>query len=434
MPLNASSWARARARGSDPSLAPAGSDRADLLSAITASVRNVSVIRFNEYRALACIDHARAEAVMGALLDRLSHGIGPQSMFARIEPDLIGLSIDDGAETLSALRYMLCQPVAMCGQTIRPTVAIGTGPRADCAETALARAIAAIGPAPHPAATSDEADFAIEQELAEAVANGALSLHYQPIFDIGAQRVVGAEALMRWTSETRGPISPAVFVPILERSNLINDAGLWALSTACRDAADWMRAGLDLTVAINVSAAQVQDDQRLIDAVLHSLSRNGLEPGRIELELTETAAMDDMNRTQALFADLRSQGVRLSIDDFGAGFSNLNYLRSLPFDKLKIDRQFVTHVDTRADSQAICRAIVALADGLGIDLLAEGVEREDEADTLRNLGCRYFQGYLFGRPMPSKALVDFAVDREAHLALVSPTHRRVAAIEERLAS
>lgn len=422
MTMNAGAWPRPRGHV----------DRADLLAAIAGSTDDIAAIRFNEYRALACIDHARAEVAMTALLDRLDHGVGSRGVFARAEADIIGLAIEGGPEGLDALRYMLCQPLTLAGQTIRPTVVIGTAPGGHCAHTALARATAAMPAAPHVIGAINDADFAIEQELAAAIDSGALTLAYQPIFDAAANRVVGAEALMRWTSPTRGPVSPALFIPILERSRLIHDAGLWALSTACRDAAGWARAGLDLTVAVNVSARQVEEDERLIDAVRFSLSRNRLDPGRLELELTETAAMDDMAGTQALFAELRNQGVKLSIDDFGAGFSNLNYLRSLPFDKLKIDRQFVTDVDRRSDSQAICRAIVALADGLDIALLAEGVERQAESDRLRDLGCRYFQGYLFGRPMSSADFIAFVRGQDAKLA--SPVHRPTAAREESLVS
>lgn len=434
--LIAGLWLRARRRDAAPveaTTGPSPSDRDRLLVAIGESPHDIAIIRFNEYRALACMDHGRAESAMQALLDRLKHGVGQRGAFARIEPDIFGVQIEGGADALEAIRYMLCQPLAVCGETVRPTATVGTASPGPCAETALARAIADIGPSPHFQWSSGTDDFALEQELAKAISSGALTLHYQPIFDIAAGRVTGAEALLRWDSETQGPVSPALFVPILERSRLIHDAGLWALSTACRDAANWAKAGLDLTVAVNVSARQIQD-RRLVDAVSCSLSRNGLDADRLELELTETAAMADMTSTQALFSELRSKGVRLSIDDFGAGFSNLNYLRSLTFDKLKIDRQFVMDVDTRNDSQAICRAIVALADGLGIALLAEGVEREEEIDMLRNLGCKLFQGYYFGRPMPSAEFTAFAEDRERHQQLSSPVHRQLANLTKRLAS
>ncbi len=410
----------------------ATSDRERLLAAIAASPVEVAAIRFNEYRALACADHDQAEAAMQAMFDRLAHGIGNGGTIARVESDILGVSIEGGAAAIEALRYLLCQPLALGDATIRPTVAIGVASGSSSAETGLARAIAACGPAPL-VELSSESDFALEQELSAAISSGALALHYQPIFDIATGRVTGAEALMRWHSPSHGQVSPALFVPILERSRLIHDAGLWALSTACRDAAAWAEAGLDLTVAVNVSARQIQD-RRLSQAVLRSLARNGLAANRLELELTETAAMADMASTRALFSDLRAQGVRLSIDDFGAGYSNLNYLRSLPFDKLKIDRQFVVDVDTRGDSQAICRGIAALAQGLGLDLLAEGVEREEEADMLRNLGCRLFQGYYFGRPMPSDQFIAFVEDGERHRMLSSPVHRQLATIGERLAS
>lgn len=409
------------------------SPRETLLSAVSGPAGEIAAIRFNEYQAMACLDHRRAEAAMEALLARLAGGIGQRGTVARIESGIMGATVSGGKAAIDALRYMLCQPLTIGGQTIHPSVAIGVAPTDTSAETALARAIVACGAPPPVELSSDAADFELEQELAAAVGSGALAIAYQPIFDIAQGRVTGAEALLRWTSPRRGVVSPALFVPVLERSRLILDAGLWALSTACRDAAVWTADGLDLSVAVNVSACQVHDP-RLIDAVTHCLARNGLDASRLELELTETAAMADLAGTQALFEAVRASGVRLSIDDFGAGYSNFSYLRGLSFDKLKIDRQFVTGVDASRECQAICRSIVALAQGLGLEVLAEGVEREAEVDALRNLGCRYFQGYYFGRPVTAAEFAAFAADSGRQVRLASPVHRQLAALNERIAS
>jgi EAL domain-containing protein (putative c-di-GMP-specific phosphodiesterase class I) len=228
-----------------------------------------------------------------------------------------------------------------------------------------------------------------------------------------------------------GLLAPDRFMAILERSPMMSEVGLWVLNAACREARAWREQGLgDLRVAVNLSIVQCRDP-RLSDMVLRTLQRHGLPPSALELELTETAAMEDAEHIRRLFGDLRSHGVSVAIDDFGTGYSSLSYLKNLPFSKLKIDREFASDVDRRRDSRAICAALIALARGLGIAVLAEGVETREEMETLREMGCRLFQGFFFAQPMdgPSfaAALHDPAwLDQRLGGGDPSPPARRVA--------
>ncbi|MDB5688502.1 MAG: hypothetical protein JWL91_378, partial [Sphingomonas bacterium] len=200
--------------------------------------------------------------------------------------------------------------------------------------------------------------FVLEQDLAQAIAGDQLTMLFQPLVEIGQRRVVGAEALLRWHHPTMGSISPARFIPIVERIGLSNQYGSWVLNTACREMRRWREAGLDgLRVAVNLSACQLADPA-LREKIERTLARHHLEPGTLELELTETAAMADAARTLHLFEELHELGISLAIDDFGSGHSSLSYLKNLPFDKLKIDREFVANIHEQPDSQAICKALI----------------------------------------------------------------------------
>jgi len=191
-------------------------------------------------------------------------------------------------------------------------------------------------------------------------------------------------------------ISPARFIPILEDADLIDEIGRWTLNAACREMRRWQRRGLaGVKVAVNLSARQLRDPS-LKQTIQRTLARHKVRPQALELELTETAATEDSERTFALFGELRGLGVSLAIDDFGSGYSSLSYLKNLPFDKLKIDREFVVDVHLRRDSQAICRSLVELTRGLGLEILAEGVESGEEVETLRLLGCACFRLLFFG--------------------------------------
>jgi EAL domain-containing protein (putative c-di-GMP-specific phosphodiesterase class I)/GGDEF domain-containing protein len=261
--------------------------------------------------------------------------------------------------------------------------------------------------------------FTLEQDLRQAIDRRELRLAFQPLIAAGEGRVCGAEALIRWDHPIRGSISPAQFVPVLEAMGLAREIGFWAMNAAVREARRWATQGLgQLWVAVNVSSLQLQGDE-LPQAVARMLQTHGVRPSQLEIELTESVATSDTEHCRHLFRSLRDMGVKLAVDDFGTGYSGFSSLRQLAFDKIKIDREFVTDVDRRRDSQAICQSIIALGRGLGIRVLAEGVERQEEYEWLRRHGCLYFQGYYFGKPMPGDALVRFAQDHAALARLLA---------------
>jgi EAL domain-containing protein (putative c-di-GMP-specific phosphodiesterase class I) len=255
--------------------------------------------------------------------------------------------------------------------------------------------------------------YALEQDLRQAIDRREFRLVYQPLIDASQGCVGGAEALIRWEHPTRGLISPSCFVPMIEAMGLAQEMGMWALNTAVRDACGWAALGHNrLRVAVNVSSLQLNSGD-LPQMVLRTLQSHGASASQLEIELTESVATSDTEQCRVIFQALRAMGVKLAVDDFGTGYSGFSTLRTLAFDKIKIDREFVTDVDTRSDSQAICQSIIALGRGLGIRVLAEGIERFAEYEWLRRHGCHHFQGYYFDQPMTSEALVAFVRDRDA---------------------
>jgi diguanylate cyclase (GGDEF)-like protein/PAS domain S-box-containing protein len=234
----------------------------------------------------------------------------------------------------------------------------------------------------------------LEHDMRHAIARGEMHLVYQPQTDVTTGAVIGFEVLLRWQHPERGAVSPAVFIPIAEESGIILQIGEWVLREACREAASWAN---PLSVAVNVSAVQILAPH-FIQIVHEVLFQTGLKPGRLEIEITETALIRDPPRAHSNLHQLKALGVRLAMDDFGTGYSSLSNLRSYPFDKIKIDGSFIKSVDTNAQTAAIVRSVLGLGRGLGLPVLAEGVETEGELDFLVAENCEAAQGYLLGRP------------------------------------
>ena len=234
----------------------------------------------------------------------------------------------------------------------------------------------------------------LEHDLRLAISRGELWLAYQPQLDIRRGKVVGFEALLRWKSASRGEISPGVFIPIAEEVGVILPIGDWVLREACREAASWQT---PLKVAVNVSAVQLHSASFAQD--LHRvLLETGLPAKRLEIEITETALVRDLNRTLATLRQVKALGVEIAMDDFGTGYSSLSNLRAFPFDRIKIDRSFVKQVHSNQQAATIVRAVLGLGKGLGLPVIAEGVESNDELRFLQEEACDEVQGYLFGRP------------------------------------
>jgi len=247
----------------------------------------------------------------------------------------------------------------------------------------------------------DEATFRhrIEQDLRDAIAGDQLRMHYQPIVDAKTHEVACMEALMRWEHPERGMVSPADFIPVAEEVGLIRELGGWALGEVCREVTPWPGT---VKAAVNVSAVQFAADD-FVDVVRKAIKRSGVDPARIELEITESVFMGDVERSARVFAALKKLGVRLALDDFGTGYSSLGYLRDAPFDKIKIDQGFVRGCAGKdSNNLAIVAAVVSLADALGMQTVAEGVETKDDLAAVTRQGATHVQGILFSRAVPGE--------------------------------
>jgi EAL domain-containing protein (putative c-di-GMP-specific phosphodiesterase class I)/GGDEF domain-containing protein len=401
----------------------------------------LGTIRFADYDRLATFDASSAEGALKAFAERLTAATGSKRPVAHVDRDCFAIwfcnaaNAQNAAVELQAICYALGAEISAGDLKLVPDLEVGAAvyPKDGSEPGALVtRALVSLAKIGQSAtapidltrnATRAREMFALEQDLRHAIDREQLQLHFQPVFDLAKRRLVGAEALLRWHHPRSGMISPARFVPILEETGMTHAVGLWTLNAACREARHWQRQGLEgLKIAVNLSATQLHDPE-LKQMITRTLERHQLQPQALELELTETAATEDAERTFALFGELRAMGISLAIDDFGSGYSSLSYVKNLPFDKLKIDREFVVKVHERRDSQAICRSLIELARGLGIKLLAEGVESEDEVRLLRGFGCTLFQGYYFSRPLVGDEFVRRALGAEwPHL---SPVNARI---------
>jgi predicted signal transduction protein with EAL and GGDEF domain len=240
----------------------------------------------------------------------------------------------------------------------------------------------------------------LELDLRRALAENQLQLFYQPLVDLNLGRLSGFEALMRWRHPERGMVSPGEFIPVAEDLGLIIDMGEWAVRTACAEACRWPS---HVKVAVNVSPLQFKSP-RLVEMVAEALAASGLSPQRLELEITESVLLSDSRATLTTLHALHALGVRIAMDDFGTGYSSLGYLRSFPFDKIKIDQSFVRELAEKEDCRAIVRAVVGLGRDLRIRITAEGVETVEQLAQLRDEGVDELQGYLFSKPQPASEL------------------------------
>jgi predicted signal transduction protein with EAL and GGDEF domain len=242
----------------------------------------------------------------------------------------------------------------------------------------------------------------LKADMHLALENGEFLLLYQPLVELESTTITGFEALIRWQHPRRGLIAPTDFIPLAEESGLIVQLGRWVLMEACRQAQVWQAgAARPLSMSVNLSSRQV-DDAGLTGDVASALKQSGLDPALLTLEITESVLLSDMDVVRARLAALKSLGVRLAIDDFGTGYSSLSYLRNLPVDVLKIDRSFVSAVDSGTAERALVRSIVSLAQILGLDTVAEGIEERSQLAALRSAGAQFGQGFLFAEPLEAR--------------------------------
>ncbi|MBV9461356.1 MAG: EAL domain-containing protein [Bradyrhizobium sp.] len=248
----------------------------------------------------------------------------------------------------------------------------------------------------------------MEQDMRKALPAGEFELYYQPVVNLRTSAISGFKALIRWNHPARGLISPATFIPLAEESGFIVPLGEWVIRQACLTAARWPE---HLHVAVNISASQFHS-AGLLQVIVGGLDTAGLDPKRLDIEITETVLLQDKEATLSILHQLRALGIRIAMDDFGTGYSSLTYLQSFPFDKIKIDRSFVKDITENAGSLNIVRAVASLANGMGMTATAEGVETNEQLDRITAEGCTEMQGYLFSRPLPARDIERLFLSRQ----------------------
>jgi diguanylate cyclase (GGDEF)-like protein len=365
------------------------------------------------------LGHAVGNQLLVAAAQRLRSVADPAVTVARLGGDEFVVFLphlamgNDAARVADRVLAAFREPFSLGRHRlfISPSIGIAVSPDdGDTAETLLKAADIAMYRAKqrgrntmcvYDRTMNDEAHerLELESQLHTAVERGELLLHYQPKVHLPTGRMTGMEALLRWDHPELGLLEPARFISVAEDTGLIVPVGEWALEEACRQNEAWRQAGFaPLIVAVNLSARQFQH-QRIEDVTARILRSTGLDPALLELEVTESLAMQDPENIRSTLQDLRDMGVSCSIDDFGTGYSGLSYLTRFPIDTLKIDRSFVATIE-HSDDSPIVVAVIALAHGLGLKVVAEGVETDRQLERLRELGCDEMQGFLFSRPVP----------------------------------
>jgi diguanylate cyclase (GGDEF)-like protein len=390
----------------------------------------VDMTRFS--RVNECVGSIAGDELLITFARRLCSSLRAGDVLARTGGDEFGMLIrldkglEDAVQAAERIRTTLTTPFRLSELEIRVDCAIGCallGGSEELAEEVLRNAQFALKRAkasgevrfyePNQARAARRR-FTIETELRRAVEAGDLDLAFQPLIDLGTGAVSGFEALARW-SPRRGAISPAEFIPVAEESGLIVPLGRWALDAALATLARWdANTGrtLPLTMSVNLSAIQVARDDVAAMAG-DALARHALRGDRLTLELTESAIVQDPERATRVMGDLKALGAKVAMDDFGTGYTSLAYLQRLPIDILKIDRSFVSGLLQDRDSIAIVRAILSLADALGMETTAEGIDTRELAEALTRMGCTHGQGFWFSRPMSGEAALAYWLARSA---------------------
>lgn len=371
------------------------------------------------------LGHPAGDALLRMVADHLRED-HPDALIARLGGDEFAILIDAIVESDSlggiadALQRCFARPImidgqhAACGASIGIAMAPGD---ANDGVTLMKNADLALYRAKHEGKATyhffepglDEAARRrrqLEIDMRNAIRDGEFELNFQPLYSLVEKRLTGFEALIRWNHPTSGRVNPGEFIALAEETGLIIPIGEWVIREACHHASTWPD---DVSVAVNVSPKQFTATG-LASTILQALSASGIAPQRLELEITESIFIADVDATLATLHSLRNLGVRIALDDFGTGYSSFSYLRSFPFDKVKIDRSFVKDLGTSSNGHAIIRAITTLADALGMETLAEGVEDIAQFHVLEREGCRHIQGYLFSRPVAAKAVAGLLRD------------------------
>jgi diguanylate cyclase (GGDEF)-like protein/PAS domain S-box-containing protein len=359
------------------------------------------------------LGHPFGDKLLRKMAERLREVIGERGTFARLGGDEFAIVHPTGnkqeAERLARqLINATSRPFVIDGQEINSSICIGiaiapeNGTTGDqlmkCADLALYRAKAqgrnSLRFFDPEMDLQLQARRALEVDLRRALSAGEFHLEYQPQINLALNKIVGMEALLRWTHPERGQISPSEFIPVAEETGLIVPLGEWVLRQACAEAARWPT---DIRLAVNLSPVQFRN-RAMVSTITHALAAARLPAERLELEITEAMLMQKDEASVGMLHQLRSLGVRIAMDDFGTGYSSLSYLRSFPFDKIKIDQIFIADVDSNDDSATIVKTIAALGAAMGIETTAEGIETAKQLELVRHAGCTEGQGFLIGRP------------------------------------
>lgn len=391
----------------------------------------VDIIRFS--RVNECVGALAGDELLITFARRLVSTMRGTDLLARTGGDEFAIllrldrGLEDAIQAAERIRAALSEPFRLSELEIRVDCAVGCALLAggeELPEEALRNAQFALKRAKDSGAIqiyepnqarAARRRFSIETELRRAVETGGLRLAMQPIIDLETGEIPGFEALARWNHRTRGPIAPTEFIGVAEESGLIVPLGRWALESALQTLSEWdekAKRALPVSVSVNLSAIQIaRDDIAAIVAEL--LARFGIAGERLTLELTESAIVQDPKRAAEVLAALKQLDVRVAMDDFGTGYTSLAYLQRLPIDVLKIDRSFVRGMLADADSVAIVRAILSLANALGMETTAEGIDTAELVPALRELGCSHGQGFHFARPLEPAAALDYWLSRSA---------------------
>ncbi|EID14899.1 bifunctional diguanylate cyclase/phosphodiesterase [Mycolicibacterium phlei] len=373
------------------------------------------------------LGHTAGDLFIRVLAERLREGAADGTLIARLGGDefVVVPASPMGTEEAEQLAYhlqaMLDERVPVDGEMLTRTVSIGVAvanPGKDSTSDVLRRADQAVLTAKSSGgnriavfsdamALESELRNDIELHLQSDIERGALVLHYQPEVDMRTGEILAAEALVRWRHPARGLLAPNAFIGVAESINLAGEVGRWVMRNACAEFADWRSRGIgrDAVLRINVSPVQLVADG-FVESVAGIIDEFGLDSGSVCLEITESVVVQDIETTRKTLAGLKQTGVRVAIDDFGTGYSVLSHLKSLPVDTLKIDKGFVRELGSDPGDLAIVRAIIALADAFGLELVAEGVETETAAMTLLEHGCHRAQGFLLSRPVPGAEMAE----------------------------
>lgn len=368
------------------------------------------------------LGHEAGDQLLMEVAERFKGAIRPGDTVARLGGDEFTILIEEEAteeevvDLAKRLIQALQSPIRVAGHDVFVTTSIGITIRQDPqlsassvlrdADTAMyqAKGQGKSGYALFDPGMNEQAieRLELEAELRRAIELQQFNLHFQPIINIETGEVKEVEALLRWEHPTRGQIPPAKFIPIAEETGIICTLGLWVLRAACEQLvrSDATVGAPGIGVSVNVSRKQFEDDE-FVEEVKQVLRETGLDPRRLELEITESAMLKDLNRLSAIFLELRALGIRISIDDFGSGYWSISYLNSLPVDTLKIDRSFIAPLDKDERAGGVVHAMISMAKSLNLKVTSEGIETYEQLSILRRMGCDYGQGYLFAKPQPT---------------------------------